>query len=437
MISQNLKTFCRILYDDFYIQTYTAYGVMVDLKSLLSEIKSEILIEISNNYKSTYLDYLLNEVQKTNAHKFKNEDEIKKWLNKYDTTIDEVLNENIVEKQIFKLLDIDTYNYSNEFLVDERIYEPEYADASSLRYDFIIYFRWTFSNQLISFINSYKSIESPTKKVDRNEFIYKSELLDKFCYEIENIQSLKRNSFLQCYDFGIIAYTESLKEEILENLVILPDSKILPYLVFIKSKISRTDFFKTPSTILDLDLLAYDLKDTLFPYRENKDLKFYLSTSYYATNVDSDHRENMYDLQHKFFEYASMIEAKKIVEFIDQRLAELNVPDDNNIENIEEKDDPTDNTIFKTNGYETFKTIFTYLKINKSNIKRHGYQAKAMSVWDYPKSRDMIFKATTLKKDYINYLNENYNTNYSPKSMSDGSKFIPKIKEYLESVKLK
>jgi len=438
MTSENFNEFCKLLSDNFILQTYSAYGVMVDFKRLLKDLKSEILTKLQNGNldKNLYLEYLVNEIDKTDYPKDEVKVNIKKWLDKYKISLESILNEDFLNTPFFKVFEVDTYLQDHPIHFSNEHDEPYYGDAIALQHDFLYYFRWYFTKELLNFIYSFKEnfkYEKPTKQIDA---AFETGYLEEFCKQLQNINSLHRHSFLQCYDNGILHYTNFLKQEVHKNLVNLPEKKARHYLNFVQTKISNTTFYNTPPDSLHFDILAYDIQDMPFPYRENKELKFYISTCYNARNVDYDHRERMYDLQHKFFMYASMIEAKKIAEFINERLTELNIPvDENNNESIIEKAKKIDNTIFKENGLELLNTIFSYLDINKSNIKKHGNQAKAMSVWDCKESRNIVFKSTILKKDYIEFLNKEYKTKYSTKSMSDGSKYLKSIKECLESIK--
>ncbi len=435
MTDYKFDKFCNLLEDAFILDTYSAYGVMVDFKRLLKDIKSDIYTKIQSGDRNAflYLGYLINEIDKTDYPKDEKRVSVKKWLDKYQISIEQIFNEDFFNTPFFKVFEVDTYqqNHPNHCPDDN---DPYYRDADALQRDFLFYFRWYFAKMLLEFIYSLKENIKPEQPATQLDASYEHQYLDQFCFEIQDIKSLHRNSFLQCYENGILHYTAFLKEELYKNLSHLPEPKAIYYLNFVQTKISNTLFYNTPADYLDVYLLNYDINDMSFPYNENDDVKHYLSSCYNGYHIEYDDRETMYDLQHIFFKYAAMTEAKKMVEFVDQLKAELKTSV-NDAEAKTQEDNPPDDDIFTDNGLETLMAIFSHLKITKSNSKGHGNQAKQMSVWDYSKSREMIFKATALKKDYIEYLNKNYNTKISTKSMSDGSKHFQKVKEYLESIK--
>lgn len=438
MINQNFKEFCSLLSDNLILQTYTAFGVMVDLKNLLSGIKTDIYSELyaGNNNSSIYLDLLLNEIEKTHYPKKYDVNKIKQWLTKHNITLDEIFNQNIFENQFHKVIDYDTYTGDNILVQIDKSNYPLFDEALELQQDFLLYFKWFYANELINFINNLKKSFKPKNNSTKKSPVFETQYLDEFCKQIQDINSLNRNSFLHYYEFGMLHFTNYLKEEIYKNIASLSVQKSLAYLNFVQTKISNTNFYNTPHDVLEPVIEQYDTKDMPFPYKENQNIKSFISTCYNRENLDEWEREKMCDLQQSFFEYASMIEAKKIVEFINGIIEERDLASDSdNFKSIVYDNEASDKSIFKKDGETILDALLAKIEINKTNIKKRGNQAKLMAIWHNADSFRMIFKPYIQKKEYILYLNKKFVTEISTKSNSDYSNNLQLITDSLESIK--
>lgn len=86
--------------------------------------------------------------------------------------------------------------------------------------------------------------------------------------------------------------------------------------------------------------------------------------------------------------------------------------------------------IFKSyECYNDFKNIMDYLEINLSFIDDRNNQAKFMAIWKNASTRK-FFKQSKLKKDYCEFLNKKYKTNYNSRSSSQPYTYTPIIDEY-------
>jgi hypothetical protein len=148
---------------------------------------------------------------------------------------------------------------------------------------------------------------------------FKDEYLTAFCKEISNEREIYQSPFIQCYDFGIKNFTEYLKSEINENLLILPSDKITPYIDFIEDKIRNTPYFEVNNTILDKWEKKYNSQNLEFPFIENKEVKKLISMSVNFHHLTEEEKDLMEDIQIDFYGYAAMIEAKKIIDHIESK----------------------------------------------------------------------------------------------------------------------
>lgn len=366
MTSANFKLFCNLLSENLILQTYTAFGVMVDLKNLLQGIKTDIYSELytGNNNSSVYLELLLNEIEETDYPKKYDKVKIDQWLTKYNISLNEIFNQNIFKNQFHKVIDYDTYTGDNILVQNDKQNYHLYNDALNIQNDFLIYFKCFYANEAINFINSLKMDFKPTSNSVQKSPVFENQYLDEFCKKIQDINSLKRTGFLQYYELGILHFTDYLKEEIYKNLVSLSTQKSIAYLNFVKAKISNTNFFETPPDILESIIVQYDTKNEPFPFKDNQKIKNFISTCYNRDNLDEWQREKMCEMQHTFFEYASMVEAKKITSFVSDLLqekpSETIVPND-----MKKKSEINKNTDFESlNVYS--KLLFLFEEIEQT-----------------------------------------------------------------------
>ena len=162
--------------------------------------------------------------------------------------------------------------------------------------------------------------------------VFKDQYLNAFSKEISNERDIYKSTFIQCYDFGIKNFTEYLKSEINENVLILPSEKITPYIDFIEDKIKNTPYFEVSNTILDKWINKYNLQSLEFPFVENKEVKQLISMSVNFHHLTQEVKNLMEDIQIDFYVYAAMIEANKIIEFLESKKSTSNKTP-NNIEN--------------------------------------------------------------------------------------------------------
>lgn len=422
MTGTYFERFCEILDNSTILKKSTAIGVMVDLKYCITEIKSEVLYELQNKgeSKNVYLDYLINEIEKQAYIKEANISYIKKYLEQFNITIDEIMDMKFMSNPIVSKIDRH-YN-------DMRPFSPEKDEAFLIQTDFLNFFCKYYADELINFLKSQKSNIATFTDYQISEPIkpFKDDYLEAFLNEINNINDLYKSTFIQCYDFGIKRFTESLILEIKENILLLPQEKLNIYLEYVVDKIESSPNYSKKELSLEKWLKGFNVKDSVFPYLENPDINNLITKSITYYLWDEKDRMLMEDIQLDFFYYAVKIESDKVISYIKS----LSNPITEKKESI--KKTSSFDPIFKSlDAYESFIDLVEYLKIDTTNIKKRGNQAKFSGIWSCPQSNKLLFKDLTELNEYLTFINKTYHTEYKSRTISDGSSYNISIKNRL------
>lgn len=320
--------FCELIDDYTILKKSTVIGVMVDLEDCIKRIKSETLLELQNkgDNRNDYLDYLINEIEKQDYSKNADITYIQKWLDEYKISIEDIFRRNYRNNGIEAVIDRH-YNDMEKF-------SPEKDKALLVQTDFYYYICKHYADELIAYFNSKKDIKETniSTKTPLPMKPFKDQYLDAFCKEISNEREIYQSTFIQCYDFGIRNFTEKLKSEINENVLILPTEKISNYIDFVEDKIKETPYFSIPNNSLSKWIDKYNLQDLEFPYLENNEVKQLISMSVNFHHLTEEDRELMEDIQIDFYYYASMIEANKIFDFLQTKKSKPSIKIENNKE---------------------------------------------------------------------------------------------------------
>lgn len=325
------ESFLKLLDDNLILKRSTAIGVMVDFKRYIKEIKSETLKELqtkgdNSNY---YLDYLINEIEKQDYLKDIDVSYVQNWLDEYKITIEEIFDMKYQNNAIATVID---RHYVD---IDKRSEDKD--KAFSVQTSFLYYFCTYYATELITFLNSLRG-NKIIHKVQEPQISkpFKDDILNAFVKEISNERDIYQSTFIQCYDFGIKAFTDYLKSEIKENLLILPAEKINPYLDFIEDKISSTPYFTTNPIVIDKWITKYNATTLEFPYLENKEINFFITKSINFHLWNDEDRALMESIQLDFYYYAAMAEAHIIIDFIvSKRNNSISKPMEVNTENTQ------------------------------------------------------------------------------------------------------
>lgn len=315
--------FCELLSDEDILRTSTAFGVAKKFRNYILDIKSQVLKELMNRTENqdVYLDFLINEIEKQDYVKDAGNNYIDRWLKEYNISIDAILEDEDHKEPIFAVLDRH-YNDMEPFSVEK-------DKALLLQTDFLNYFCCKYANQLIEFLKSKMPKAKPQEPAQipivKNKS-FKDEYLIAFCKEISNERAVRETSFMQLYDYGLTHYTPYLESEITENLLILDKDKKEDYLSYVLDKVTKTPFASISNDFIDKYIQEYDVDINDFPNFKNKELNDALETYYQGMHYTTHQEQHkLLCIQIDFYCYASMLEVKKIVEFIETKSVKQNV----------------------------------------------------------------------------------------------------------------
>lgn len=315
--SYSFDKFCELLSDEDILRTSTAFGVAKKFQNYILDIKSQVLKELMNRAENqdVYLDFLINEIEKQDYVKDAGINYINSWLKEYSISIDAILEDEDHKEPIFAVLDRH-YN-------DMEPFSAEKDKALLLQTDFLNYFCCKYANQLIEFLKSKMPKAKPQEPAQIpivNNKPFKDEYLTVFCKEISDERAVRETSFMQLYDCGLTHYTPYLESEITENLLILDKDKKEDYLSYVLDKVTKTPFASISNDFIDKYIQEYDVDINDFPNFKNKELNDALETYYQGMHYTTHQEQHkLLCIQIDFYCYASMLEVKKIVEFVEAK----------------------------------------------------------------------------------------------------------------------
>lgn len=373
--------FCVLIDDYTILKKSTAVGVMVDLVDCIKKIKSETLLELQNkgNNRNDYLDYLINEIEKQNYLKDIDIAYVQKWLDEYKISIEEILRMNYRNNSIEAVIDRH-YNDMEKF-------SPEKDKALLVQTDFYYYFCKYYSDELITYFNSKKE-NKPTNVQSKPQTpikYFKDEYLNVFCKEISDEKVIKETCFDLIYE-GIIHYVPYLETEVIENLLLLGNDKRDDYLNFAVDKIKKIPFIDKEKINIDKWLKKYNVNIDEFPKFRNDELNNWLQRYYNGYSETPNDLDFILDIQIDFYCYAAMVEANKMIAFIESKRINSNNAM-SNIENLNETETTnqlsvnqavilldklgvfTDKTLDNVSNVKKAKLVSQLLGKNWKNIK--------------------------------------------------------------------
>ncbi|MHB1105603.1 MAG: hypothetical protein ACYCZ2_04495 [Lutibacter sp.] len=288
----------------------SAFGIMHQFQECVPKLKSEILtnkIKLNGNT-NDYLNLIINEIQNRDYDQNAGLFYIDKWLEKFNITIDDILKGNIGGKEIYKYIeaDMDTFPRRSE---DRDI-------ASLVQNNFLQYFCKYYADEVIDFCNKNKPEQKETEQ--KNKTLSKpftDIYLNEFCKSLDNYRAIYETSFMVLYDNSITHFTPYFKEEILNNILTLKDSKKNLYIDYVLNHIQNTlDINKQA----DIQYLLKDNNESLddYPYFNKGQLYKKLCTYVNAHHHTDKERDYLEGLQLSFFEYAAKIEVEGIIDFL-------------------------------------------------------------------------------------------------------------------------
>lgn len=313
----------------------SAYAIITDLQNTVNGVKSDILLALNNNSNYEILfQYVNHKLASFDYPKKPNYSAINNWLDKFELSIEDVLKGNITKNQFDEIIDIRT-----DFEFTAPVYESKYdfKEIIEIQKEFVKFFKYYFVDHLLTFMKDLRQkIESTKSNKSTNTEIkshkpFKEEYLITFCESID-YQNIKEVGFTALYE-SIQHYTPYLESEILENISILPNDKVKDYLQFVIDKIQKTPYYNFNPDILSKWVTKYNLDLSKFPCYDNRELREILDDLYDDYEKTPAENQLMLSIQTDFFCYAAMLEAKYMVnyveELIEQRTPQLEILNDN------------------------------------------------------------------------------------------------------------
>jgi len=248
--------------------------------------------------------------------------------------------------------------------------------------------------------------------------MYKENYLAAFIDRLNTYQVIYTTPFLVLYEYWFTEVRDLLHNEIDENLLLLATEKHKKYLEIVLNKIKKNIIYMQNSLILDKWIEKYDLSKYEFPFLENKEVEQILATSISQDNLDYDKKKIATNMQIDFYSYTAMIEAQKMIEYIDSLLTQnfgvssnfdLTATNNNNAEEnkevVEQINKISSDVEQSSLNDFTRSTIVEYLEdiIEDINPGDYGVLVDALycyfTTFTFPKlERKIIFKKVNKKK---------------------------------------
>jgi len=242
-----------------------------------------------------------------------------------------------------------------------------------------------------------------------------------FCYELFNISILEYESFYDIYYYYYHDNSKDLKDEIITNVSTLTVKQFQAYAEYVKGEIKEAHLDNPYETYVDKWIKDLNLNIVDFPFFNNPQILNYLNKVYSCFKLKKEAQKARF-MQKDFFQYASLIEARKLLKLLDSL-----IPD-----TINNSDDY--NPVFiSPQGFQIFNKLLDFLNIKDTTT--HGNKAKLAAIWQTKSSNELIFKGSASKKEYFYYLNKIFKSNFKTRSFSKGDIYESIINKWISELK--
>jgi hypothetical protein len=328
------ESFLKLLDNNLILKQSTAIGVMVKFKNYIKEIKSETLKELqtkgdNGNY---YLDYLINEIEKQDYLKDIDVSYVQNWLDEYKITIEEIFNMQYQGNAIEAFID---RHYVD---IDKRSEDKD--KAFSVQTSFLYYFCNFYAAELITFLKSLTKADARVKenpiKVAESK-IYKDGYFEDLLKYISSTKYLYESCFWTTYSYELLPMIENVIIEIEENLFTIPENKADNYISILIKKIEYCGIAEKDEKLIKRWINEYNLDINEFPFMNVLEIKKLIVTHPTDNRYEGKELFEVEDIQIDFYQYACMIGAKKVIEYLLSKKTIIIIKDDVNIRNTWEK----------------------------------------------------------------------------------------------------
>ena len=150
----SLIRFCEFLSNDHIFDKSPPVSLIYDSKYQIKQIKSLVNKELISRKEDAidFLNFIINEIVAT---EYQTENVgvecIQRWLDKYEISIDEILNHENRGNEIYKYIE-NEYTYFYDMSFDRSL-------AVNMQLDFLVFLRNYFASQLLDFLNEKKQLK--------------------------------------------------------------------------------------------------------------------------------------------------------------------------------------------------------------------------------------------------------------------------------------
>ena len=252
--------------------------------------------------------------------------------------------------------------------------------------------------------------------------------LDIFIKNYNNESIITVSTFNDLYTSFIIKSSYDLKLEIETQLLKFPDLKE-NYLDYVRGRITSETQNGPNIFILEQWIKDYQLQDLEFPFTANSQINEILNSCIEFPDSETNEPYVIEAISKYFYKHAFYLEKLSILQLIQIQKPLLHLPS-----NFKKPICDLDPIFKSAEGYNAFLYLLDQLGINHSTVINLGTQAMFNGIWGSPTSKKIIFKQHAKLKDYIRFLNNTFNSGYTSRSMSDGSKYHDSIKNWLNEL---
>ena len=203
----------------------------------------------------------------------------------------------------------------------------------------------------------------------------KNSALNVFNAKHDRIQLLYKIPFTEIYPSEFDKITTALQDEISINSISLNETQLNKYLNLVKDKIEKTYIDNPNKCFIDKWVKEFKLDVKAFPFYSDSKIIKILATSFDQYNLSYEDKKKARLMQSDFFNHALLLEAKKILKFINELLNKDNISKD--VSNPTHKDQNKKNKKLPEKWYAL--QYLLELKANCSNppINHEGAFIKA------------------------------------------------------------
>jgi hypothetical protein len=199
----------------------------------------------------------------------------------------------------------------------------------------------------------------------------KNSALNVFNAKHDRIQLLYKIPFTEIYPSEFDKITTALQDEISINSISLNETQLNKYLNLVKDKIEKTYIDNPNKCFIDKWVKEFKLDEKAFPFYSDSKIIKILATSFDQYNLSYEDKKKARLMQSDFFNHALLLEAKKILKFINEL---LDTEPSENLISEESTDSNPHPRIFKdAKAYSLFNNLFDEFGNSEENLANYSF----------------------------------------------------------------